>query len=250
MSTAPGEEVLIPVEEDVVVGARFHMADKPSPNILFFHGNGEMVSDYDDFGAIANRMGISFLPVDYRGYGRSTGTPTVTTMLKDCHTILDFTTDWLRKNGHSGALVVMGRSLGSASVLELAANHGSRLDGLILESGFAHAGPLLKRLGIDADALGFKEQEGFRNRDKIRSFHKPTLIIHAERDQIISFSDAQALYDNSPARDKVLVKIPNAGHNDLFACGLTAYMAAIKTFMDKLRRKGEMDGRTGEHQEG
>ena len=68
--------MLIPVEKDEVVGGRFHMAEKSAPNILFFHGNGEIVADYDDMGPLYNRMNISFLPVDYRGYGRSTGKPT------------------------------------------------------------------------------------------------------------------------------------------------------------------------------
>ncbi len=232
--TTSGISITIPVEEDVAIGARFHMADKAFPNILFFHGNGEIVSDYDDFGAMYNRMGINFLPVDYRGYGSSTGRPTVSAMMKDSHTILDFTTDWLQEKGYSGPLVLMGRSLGSASVLELAATHASRIDGLIVESGFAYAGPLLRLLGIDAVSLGFREEEGFGNIDKIRSFEKPTLIIHAEYDRIIPFSDARALYEHSPAKEKRLVKIPDAGHNDLFFSGLTTYLGAIKTFSEIL----------------
>ena len=49
--------------------------------------------------------------------------------------------------------------------------------------------------GIDLDPANFKEQQGFANLDKIRGFNKPVLIIHAERDHIIPFEDAQALYD-------------------------------------------------------
>ena len=89
----------------------------------------------------------------------------------------------------------MGRSLGSASVLELAAAHSNLIHGLIIESGFAYAAPLLKLLGIDIEALGFKEAHGFGNIDKIKAFAKPTLIIHAEFDHIIPFSDGQALFD-------------------------------------------------------
>ena len=44
------EDILIPVEEDIVLGARFHMVKKTAPNILFFHGNGEIVADYNDMG--------------------------------------------------------------------------------------------------------------------------------------------------------------------------------------------------------
>ena len=67
------ESIVIPVEKDVVVGARLHMAGDEAATILFFHGNGEIVADYDDLGLVYTDMDINFLPVDYRGYGRSTG---------------------------------------------------------------------------------------------------------------------------------------------------------------------------------
>jgi fermentation-respiration switch protein FrsA (DUF1100 family) len=236
---APGsgktaQDVLVPVEKDVVVGGRFHMAEKSAPNVLFFHGNGEIVADYDELGPLYNRIGINFLPVDYRGYGRSTGEPTITGMMRDCHVIFDFSKSWLAENKYTGPFVVMGRSLGSASVLELVVNYQNRIDGLIIESGFAYAGPLLQLLGINLAALGFREEEGFQNVDKIRAFEKPTLIIHAERDHIIPFSDGQALYDTCPSADKVFLKIPGANHNDIFARGLSEYLAAVKALTDKL----------------
>ena len=42
----------------------------------------------------------------------------------------------------------MGRSLGSAPALELTGHHPEAIAGLILESGFAHTGPLLRRLAL------------------------------------------------------------------------------------------------------
>ena len=229
------KDILIPVEEGVVIGARFHMAGNSGANILFFHGNGEIVADYDELGPIYNQMGVNFLAVDYRGYGRSTGKPTVTAMMRDCHVILEFMRDWLRQNNFQGPIILMGRSLGSASVLELAAACGEIIDGLIVESGFAYAAPLLQLLGIDLEALGFEEEKGFRNIDKIRKFNKPTLIIHAEFDHIIPFSDGQALYTASSSPDKAFLKIPGANHNDIFMRGLQEYLAAVKNIVARVK---------------
>ena len=229
------KDVLIPVDEGVVIGARLHLAQKSSCNILFFHGNGEIVADYDDLGYTFNQMGLNFLAVDYRGYGRSTGTPTVSAMMGDCHIILNFIRDWLAKNGFSGPIILMGRSLGSASALELATANKDSIEGLVVESGFAYAAPLLKLLGIDPEALGFKEEKGFRNIDKIKRFNKPTLIIHAEFDHIIPFSDGQALYEASPAENKHLLKISGANHNDIFMQGLREYLAAINNLVTTVK---------------
>jgi hypothetical protein len=227
-------DISIPVGDQIIVGARFHIANKEAPNILFFHGNGEITADYDDIGTIYNRMGINFLPVDYRGYGRSGGEPTVSSMMSDCHTIYDFTKKWLSDNGYTGPFIVMGRSLGSASALELASAHEDKIDGLIIESGFALAEPLLRLLGVDLRSLNFTESKGFRNIDKMKQFRKPVLIIHAEFDHIIPYSDALQFYRASPSPDKTLLKIPGANHNDIFARGLKEYMSAVKSFLGRL----------------
>jgi pimeloyl-ACP methyl ester carboxylesterase len=242
ISTSGAKEISIPVDERIAVGAVFHLAGKEAPNILFFHGNGEIASDYDDLGPLYNRMGINFMPVDYRGYGRSGGRPNVSSMMRDCHAVYDFTRKWLSGNGYRGPFIVMGRSLGSASALELASAHAEQIDGLIIESGFALAGPLLQLLGVDLRGLNFEEGTGFQNLDKIKRFHNPVLIIHAEFDHIIPYSDALQLYSKSASSDKTLLKIPGANHNDIFSRGLTEYMSAIGSFADRAGAGGQAKG--------
>jgi pimeloyl-ACP methyl ester carboxylesterase len=220
-------EILIPAALGVVIGARWYSAGKDAPTLLFFHGNGEIVADYEELGPLYVRLGFNFFPVDYRGYGRSTGNPTVTAMMQDCRTIFAFAEEWLNKEGVTGPLVVMGRSLGSASALELASLHQDRLDGLIIESGFAYATPLLTLVGVNVEALGFVEEEGFRQVDKIRQWTKPLLVIHAEFDHIIPFAEGLALYEACPSTQKTLLKVPGANHNDILSVGFDAYMKAV-----------------------
>lgn len=224
-------DLMIPVDETTMVGVCFHLTAKTAPCILFFHGNGEIVADYDDLGGVYNRMGINFIVVDYRGYGRSTGSPTASTLMADCHPVLKRVRSHLYELGFNGPLTVMGRSLGSAPALELAAASPESIASLIIESGFARAEPLLRVLGINPDALGFKEEEGFCNIDKIKQWTGPTLIIHAEFDHIIPFSDAEDLYNACKAGKKRLVKIANANHNDIFFRGMKAYMEAIRNLV-------------------
>jgi len=237
-------DVLVPVEQNVVVGGRFHLGKRSAPNLLFFHGNGEIVADYDETGLLFNRMGINFLAADYRGYGRSTGSPTITAMMRDCHLIFAFTSKWLEDEGFTGPVLVMGRSLGSASALELASHYKDRMSGLIIESGFAFAGPLLRLLGINPEAMGFREEKGFRNLAKIKTWDKPALIIHAEFDQIIPFAEGQALYQACPSSDKTLLKVPFADHNDLFIRGFNQYLKEVKSLAERAcTRKGGSKGR-------
>jgi len=225
--------MLIEVDKDVVIGARFYAAGEDKPTILFFHGNGEIVADYNDIGPLYIKTGINFLPADYRGYGRSSGRPTITAMMRDCHVIFDHVRSWLKERGYTGSRIVMGRSLGSASALELSANYSDDIDGLIIESGFAYARPLLMLLGIDMEEMGIREEDGFRNRDKIAGFSKPTLITHGEYDQLLPLSEGKALYEASPAGDKRLLVVKGATHNDIFLRGMREYMEAVKELAEK-----------------
>ena len=218
----------ISVAPNIHIGTRFHAVAGAKATILFFHGNGEIAADYDELGPLYNQMGINFLVADFRGYGRSNGQPTVSAMMSDCHLILSYVRRWLADNRQPRPLIAMGRSLGSASALELAAAHPEQMDGLIVESGFAYAEPLLGLLGVNVDGLGFKENQGFGNLDKIRRYAGPTLIIHAEYDHIIPFGDGQALYEASGAAHKRLLRIEGANHNDIFARGLAPYMQAVR----------------------
>jgi hypothetical protein len=228
MKIPAARDILVPVADGAAVGARFHIGSRGHANLLFFHGNGEIAADYDEIGPYYNRIGINFLAADYRGYGRSTGHPTVTSMMQDGHVIFRFAAEWLAQNGFTGPLILMGRSLGSAPAIELAAAHADRVCGLIIESGFAFAGPLLRLLGIDAAAIGFREETAFRHLEKIARFQGPLLVIHAELDHIIPFSDGQALFDAAASPRKTLLKIPGANHNDILAHGFGDYLAAIE----------------------
>lgn len=226
------EDLRVPVADDVVVGGRFYHAGKENPVLLFFHGNGEIVADYEDLAPFYQQMGLNFAPFDYRGYGRSTGRPSVSTMIADAHKIFAFLREKMRAEGYTGPMLLMGRSLGSASVLELAAAYPDDVDGLIIESGFAHTAPLLELLGVDVKGLGI-EEEALRQTAKIAAYTGPTLIIHGVYDHIIPFSDAEDLLAASGAEDKQLLRIDGANHNNVLAVGLRPYMAAIAKLAEK-----------------
>jgi uncharacterized protein len=221
------EDVMIEVTPGIRVGGCFHPAATTDPTLLFFHGNGEIVADYDEMAPLFVQQGVGFWVVDYRGYGRSEGRPTVSGMMQDAHAIFAYVQKWLADRGHFGPLAVMGRSLGSASAVELAASYPDQIRALIIESGFASPAPLLRLLGIDVQTLGI-DLNGLRNVDKIKQYQGPTLIIHGEYDHIIACDEGRELFEASSSSDKRFLKIEGANHNDLFFRGMTDYLDAIK----------------------
>jgi hypothetical protein len=87
--------------------------------------------------------------------------------------------------------------------------------------------------------LGFTEETGFRNLDKIRYWKKPLLIIHAEFDHIIPFAEGRALYEASQSPEKTFLKVAGANHNDILAVGFADYMKAVVGLGVLAKRKKE-----------
>jgi len=220
------ETLDIPVGDGVSVGARFYAAGVEKPTILFFHGNGEIVADYADIAPLYVAMGANFLPVDYRGYGLSSGSPTISAMLGDARTVFGYVQAWLSARKYNQTLIVMGRSLGSAPALELASAYPAQTAGLIIDSGFADVIALLVRLGARPPP-GMPADTLVRQERKMAAYSGPTLIVHGTADMIIPVADADALFRASPSKGKRLVKIQGAGHNNLMAVGMEEYMQAV-----------------------
>lgn len=226
----------IAVAPGVAVTARFFLnSPLDQPAILFFHGNGEVVSDYDEVGSCFNEAGLHLIVVEYRGYGKSGGTPTVTAMIDDAHVILAAVREQLKAVGHTGHLVVMGRSLGSVPALELAAAAEPAIAGLIIESGIGHTIPFLLCLGVAVAEYGIEsEADGFKNVQKIALFRQPTYILHAQHDEIIPLTSAELLQVECGAHSKEFQMVPGAGHNNIIARAGKLYYQAIKQFTRKV----------------
>lgn len=230
-SVTAARVVHLRVAPGIDLGGRLHVAEHDAPMILFWHGNGEIAADYDGIAGLYTGMGITFLVLDYRGYGVSDGKPTATALTADALAALERLPELFAESGIAPSrLYVMGRSMGSAAAIESAYSAPGGLAGLIIESGFAFTLPLVQRLGGFSPA-NTDEGQGFGNHEKIAHVAVPTLIIHGEEDRIIPVSDGRALYRQSPAVEKRLLTIADAGHNDLMLVGQRAYFEAIRRFV-------------------
>lgn len=223
-------DYFISMGDEVSICCRFYVHSHSSPSILFFHGNGEVASDYDDIAPIYNQRGINLFVTDYRGYGLSGGTPTFTNMVGDASNIFEAFLDILRREKYTGDIFIMGRSLGSICAIELAFHYQEQVKGLIIESGLASILSLLTHLGFATDFLDIKDTT-FPNATKMRSITLPTLLIHGEYDSFIPISEARELFKNAAAIRKQLVIINGANHNNIIAVDMERYFTAIEQFI-------------------
>jgi len=228
-------DLLVPVEEKISVACRFYPRHPGWPWILFFHGNGEVASDYDEIAPLYHQQDINLAVADYRGYGASGGSPGFTHLIRDGHLVFKAVREELSRKGLEESLWVMGRSMGSLSAVELAYHYPEKMKGLIVESGFASVTRLIKHLNLPARGLNLEPIEEDRLA-MIRQIAVPALILHGELDTLVPLQEAKDLYrqlKNSPK--KKLVILPHADHNTILFANLKQYFSEIQEFVQSTR---------------
>ena len=226
----------IPVDEDVVITCRFYKGNNNWPWIVFFHGNGEVVSDYDNIAPFYTKCELNLVVADYRGYGASSGSPTLTCLVRDAPILFKGIKNELLQRGMRDDVWLMGRSLGSISALELAYHYPDQIKGLIIESGFPSITQLIFHLGLPTGAIDlFTVHEECIS--LVRKITTPTLIIHGQNDILVPLREAEDLHKNIGAEDKELIIIPGADHNDIMFVGFDKYFGAIQRFIQRTSTK-------------
>ena len=218
----------VEVEKGIRIGCRFYTKGLDCPSLLYFHGNGEIVDDYDWSAPFYNDVGVNLFVADYRGYGFSDGKPTISNMIKDSHRIFKQFIKIVEEYGSRKSFFIMGRSLGSIPAIEVVYHYQDDVQGLIIESGSANNFRYFLGSSVLSNHPIWSDDSRFLNKVKLRSVYKPTLIIHGEYDTIVPLGEGEELYNNSGAKDKQFLVVPNADHNDLMILGKEHYFKAIE----------------------
>jgi pimeloyl-ACP methyl ester carboxylesterase len=226
----------IPVGSHTLGAYRYSPLEN-APTILFLHGNGEVMTDYlYEFHRWVETLGANFLVVDYRGYGLSTGSPSLSRLLEDARAGWTHAVETLGIS--PGELIVMGRSLGSLAALEIAGGVGRDARGLILESGIARFDQWVERMavflmgaGIDLDAIQSALAAGFDQKRKIKAYPGPILVMHAPFDEIVPVDHGHLLASwGDPAKTRGHI-FPAGGHNDIQLTNREEYFMVVGEFM-------------------
>jgi uncharacterized protein len=222
----PFEEVTITTSDSEKITAWWIPAQHERGVLLFCHGNAGNISHRLDSIDIFNRLGLSVLIFDYRGYGTSTGRPSEEGTYRDGEAAWRYLVDVQKKKPDK--IILFGESLGGAVAAELAVRHEA--GGLIILSSFTSIAELAGKL---YPFLPVKLLSKFRYAtiDKIPAITCPKLIIHSPDDEIIPFFMGRALYEKA-AQPKQFLQI-QGGHNEGFLVSGNLYVQGLKDFLDR-----------------
>jgi alpha-beta hydrolase superfamily lysophospholipase len=119
--------------------------------------------------------------------------------------------------------------------LELAYHYQEEMKGLIIESGFPSVVRIMAHFGMPAHGMGLEKIDQLCL-ERIKKIFLPTLIIHGEQDWLVPLENGKDIYRNLGTKEKELLVIPSATHNDIMLVGFKEYYNAIQQFTKKTDR--------------
>ena len=146
--------------------------------ILYCHGNAGNIATRKEKMAFILQSGMRIFTLDYRGYGRSQGSPSEAGLIAD----VDAAYHYLLEQGiNPENMIIYGASLGGGSAIQLAAKY--KVKAIILESIFTSIPDMArKRMPF---VPKFIVRTKFDNFNNIKNLKCPVFMIHGDKDEVI-----------------------------------------------------------------
>ncbi len=219
-------DVSIQTVDDQELHGWFIQRDTPRGTVLFFHGNAGNISHRLDSIAFWHQQGFEVFIFDYRGYGRSSGTPSEAGTYRDGQAAWEYLLD--ERSVDPRNIVLFGRSLGAAIAARTASENAPRA--LILESVFSSVRDMgrryypwlpvrwITRLHYDTAAL-------------VSQIDCPVLVIHSRDDEIIPFDQGRKVFERAGQPKEFLEILGD--HNGGFILSGPLYRDGVGGFLDR-----------------
>ncbi len=218
------KEVYFPSADGERLHGWFFPLKAECPVILFCHGNAGNISHRLENVRLLLREKLQVFLFDYRGYGRSSGSPSERGIYLDGLAAYDYLAE--KERIPQAQIIAFGRSLGAAVAIEISLKRGVR--SLITESAFTSTREVARSTALFFP-LSYLLPAHYSNLKKIGRVAVPKLVIHGKADEIIPFSMGMRLFEAAKA-PKYFLPLEGAGHNDTFLVGGRSYFEAFARF--------------------
>ncbi|MCX7829985.1 MAG: alpha/beta hydrolase [Acidobacteria bacterium] len=184
----------------------WHIPNEKRQLIIHCNGNGGNMSDRVEKYALLYSMGFSVIGFDYRGYGKSSGTPSEKGFYEDLRKVVSFAE---QKGYNKENIILYGESIGGGVALQIATE--SRFCALVLESTFTSLDEMA-RIYYKLFPTKLLLKYRFNNSEKINKINCPVAIMHSQEDEIVPYFMGKKLFEkaNEP---KIFIELKK-GHND------------------------------------
>lgn len=226
------EEIWMETDDGELLYGWYLRAKNPVASALYCHGNTGNLTNPAHLMPHLLDSGINILLFDYRGYGRSSGTATMSGVVEDTLAAARY-----HEQIHPKHLptILYGFSLGGAIAAQVIRRYP--FDGLILQSTFTSL-PDVAKIAFPRVPMHRLSGTGFDTLRAIRDLDVPLLILHGTEDPACPCWMADALYEACGSSKKIL-RVNGGLHKDLWERDAPAMLDAVQTFARELPRTAQ-----------
>ena len=224
------EDVQLRSADNVVLNGWWVAARDARGAVLILHGNAGNISHRVGYLTLFNRLHYATLLIDYRGYGKSGGSPSEEGTYRDAEAAWLHLVETRKVNARD--IVIVGESLGGAVATWLAAKYPPRA--LIIASAFTSVPDLGAQI-YPWLPVRLLARIRYDNLDRIAKIAAPVLIAHSRDDEIVPFAHGEALF--AAAREPKQFLAMRGGHNDALLFARDEWAAAVAAFLAQVHPK-------------
>ncbi len=226
------ESLFIPAQGGSKIHAWLFRVPNSTKLTIVSHGNAGNVSNRFYIADALVKAGSSALVYDYRGYGLSTGTPTIPGILEDGLTVFDYARD--KMHYPVNKILLYGESIGTGVTCHTASLRP--VAAVVLQSGVANLPSVGKHIFVLLNAFPdfvFPEPH-LDNLKLVSKLNMPILILHGRKDTLVPIQNSEQLIANAH-EPKKLVLLDNCGHNDMGVQDRELFLDSIENFVAKVQ---------------
>lgn len=177
---------------------------EPKATVLFLHGNAENISTHIGSVYWMPERGYQVLMLDYRGYGKSAGTPSLPAVFTDIAAAFDWML--LQPEVQGKPVFLLGQSLGASLggyVVAVSPNYLQQLDAVILDAGFARYSDIAREVAARnwltwafQYPAGWSMPDQYDLEDYVGDISPvPLLVIHGSEDEVVPFVNGERIFE-------------------------------------------------------
>lgn len=191
------QEIKFAVDQDTINAVILKPMKEAKATVFYFHGAGGNISSYAPLLEPLLKDNFQVVMVDFRGYGKSTGTPTHKNIEADGEKIF---TEMSKMDGIKNTKkIIYGASIGTQIATHLAKNHQNEISGLVLEGAMASFGDIAAVYAPEYKAFlenifvsPYSAKEDIKSLTKIRK-----VFVHSKEDKDVPFSQGMMVFNNA-----------------------------------------------------
>ncbi|MCT8340365.1 alpha/beta hydrolase [Flavobacteriaceae bacterium TK19130] len=206
----PFEEIFIEGTDGARLNGLQFSVDKPKGTILYFHGNAGNLARWGEIGQWFTQFDYNVLIMDYRAYGKSTGSLSEKALYEDAQLWYDY----LKKSTPENEIIVYGRSLGTTFAAKLAA--ANKPCKAILETPFYSLKDVAKST-FPFLPIGSLLKYQFPTYTFMDDIECPIVILHGTSDSVVPYESGKKLSKTVSESLMTFVTVPEGDHNNLVA---------------------------------